>query len=174
MTTRESQAAYVLEGLLRCDYCGNSLNLDTTNKFDDLVYQCAACADDRSFPTMPASELEYFILGEVTNAVMSSSNSRTLTQALAEAAGELPDYAPEMLRDPVNHREKVRAIAIDPAIYTFPENVPQTRALLSKLIGHIDLRKEEAVVHYALPLPQDSALPGSYRQHLGLTSEQLG
>ena len=173
MTTRESQAAYVLEGLLRCDYCGNSLHLHATDKFDDLVYQCVACAADRSFPAMPASEMEIWILSEVTNAVMSSSNTRTLTQALAEAAGELPDYAPEMLRDPVNHPEKVRAIAIDPAIYTIPENVPQTRALLSKLISRIDLGKEEAVVHYVLPLPQDSSLPGSYRQHLRLTSEQL-
>ena len=173
MTTQESRAAYVLEDLLHCSYCGNALRLGATDKFDDLVYRCAACPDDRSFPTMPADKLESWILREVTDAVMSDSNTRTLAQVLADAGDELPDYAPELLRDPVNHPEKVRAIALDPTIYTIPENIPQTRTLLSKLINRINLGKAEAVVHYALPLPQDSSLPGSHRQHLRLPSDGL-
>ena len=173
MTTQESQTAYVLEGLLRCAYCGHALRVRTVDEFADLVYQCADCADERSFPAMPAGKLVGWILREVTNAVMSDSNTRTLTQALADAGDELPDYAPEMLRDPVNHPAKVRAIAMDPAIYTIPDNIPQARAFLSKLIDRINLGKGEAVIHYALPLPQDSSLPGSYYQHLRLTDDQL-
>ena len=173
MTTRENQTAYVLEGLLHCHYCENALHLRTIDKFEDPVYQCTVCASDRSFPTMPAGELERWILREVTDAVMSDSNTRTLTQVLSTAGTELPDHAPEMLRDPERHPDRVQAIATDPAIYTIPENVPQTRTFLSKLINRINLGKDEAVVHYALPLPQDSSLPGSYRQHLRLPDDQL-
>ena len=173
MTTQESQAAYVLEGLLHCSYCGNALQLRTTGNSDDLVYQCAACSEDRSFPLLPAGELEDWILRQITNAVMSDSNTRTLAHALADAGDAVPDCGPEVLRDPVNHPEKVRTIAMNPSIYAIPENVPQTRTFLSKLIDRIDLGSDEAVVHYALPLPQDSSLPGCYHQHLGLTACRL-
>ena len=122
---------------------------------------------------MPAGELETWILREVSSAVMSASNTRTLTQALADAGDKLPDYAPEMLRDPANHPARVRAIAMDPTIYTIPENTPQARAFLWKLINRINLGKDGAVIHYALPLPQDSSRPGSYHQHLRLTADQL-
>ena len=173
MTTQESQGAYVLEGLLRCSHCENALHPRTTDNRDDLVYQCPACAEARSFPTLPAAKLENWIIGEVANTIMSGSNTNTLTHALARTGDELLDSAPEILRDPINHPEKVRAIATDPAIYTISENIPQTRTFLAKLINHITLGNAEAVIHYALPLPQDSCLPGSYRQHLRLTDDQL-
>ena len=174
MTTQESQAAFVLNGLLRCAYCGNALRVQTTGEFEEATYRCPACVGDRSFPTVPARKLETWVLGAITNAVMSESNTRTLTKALFDAGDQLPVYAPEMLRDPVNHPETVRLFATDPTIYTIPENIPLARTFLSKLIDRIDLGNDEVVIHYSLPLPQDSILPGSYRQHLRLTADKRG
>ena len=173
MKTQDSQTVYVLEGFLRCRECEAILHVHTLGDAHDPVYQCTACNGQHRTPSMPAGDLERWIIQEVTCTVMTDSNTKTLTEMLAAGGGSLSEDAPEMLRDPANHPDRVRAIATDPAIYAIQENIPQTKQFLSKLINRITLSEREVVVHYALPLPQDSTLPGSYRQHLRLPDDVL-
>ena len=168
MTTLETQTNYVLEGLLRCRECGDDLQVSPRNGSGVSIYWCPSCAEDQPCPPTPAEEFERWILRQVTHTVMTESNTRMLTQEIAAAVAALPADAPETLRNPERHSDRIRALATDPATFFAPDGASDAKTFLSKLIGHITLGNQEAVVHYALPLPQDSALPGAYRQHLPL------
>ena len=168
MTTLETQTNYVLEGLLRCRICGDDLRVSPRNASGVSIYRCPSCAEDQPCPPTPADELERWILRQITHTVMTDSNTRMLTQEMATAGAALPADAPEMLRNPECHPDRIRALATDPVLFFAPDSDSDAKTFLSKLIGHITLGNQEAVVHYELPLPQDSALPGAYRQHLPL------
>ena len=168
MTTLESPTIYVLEGLIRCRKCDVELRVRPPGDAGISTYLCPVCAESRPSLPIPADELERWLLRQVTNTVMTESNTRMLTQEMAAAGAALSDDAPEALRYPKRHPDRVRAMATDPETFLIPDNVPDARQLMSKLIDHITLGDQEAVVHYAVPLPQDSALAGAYRQHLPL------
>ena len=168
MTTLESPTIYVLEGLIRCRNCNAELRVRPLGETDILTYQCPVCARSQPAPSLPADELERWLIRQVTDTVLTDSNTAMLTQEMAVAGAALSDGAPEALRYPERHPDRVRAMATDPETFLIPDNVPDARRLMSKLISHITLGDQEAVVHYAVPLPQDSALAGAYRQHLPL------
>ena len=168
MTTLESPTIYVLEGLIRCRKCDAELRVRPLGDTDILTYRCLSCAESRPTLPVPADELERWLLQQVTDTVLTDSNTRMLTQEMAAAGAALSDNAPEALRYPERHPDRIRAMATDPETFLIPDNVPDARRLMSKLIDHITLGDQEAVVHYAVPLPQDSALAGAYRQHLPL------
>ena len=168
MTTLESPTIYVLEGLIRCRNCDAELQVRPLGDAGVFTYRCPVCAETRPSRSMPAEELERWILRQVTDTVLTDSNTRMLTQEMAAAGAALSDSAPEALCYPERHPDRIRAMATDPETFLIPDNVPDARRLMSKLISHITLGDQEAVVHYAVPLPQDSALAGAYRQHLPL------
>lgn len=173
MTTLENQTVYVLEELLRCHKCGGNLRVSPLGDTHVSAYRCPSCVEGQLAPPMAADELERWILGQVTDTVMTDSNTRMLAQEMAAAGAALPDDAPETLRNPELHPDGVRAMATDPAVFFIPENVGDAKKFLSKLIDHITLGDQEAVVQYALPLPRDSALPGACRQRLPLKPNGL-
>ena len=168
MTTLESPTIYVLEGLIRCRRCDAELRVRPLGNAGIFTYRCPVCAESRPSLPMPAEELERWLLRQVTDTVLTDSNTTMLTQEMAAAGAALPDGAPEALRYPERHPDQVRAMATDPETFLIPANVPDARQLMSKLISHITLGDQEAVVHYAVPLPRDSALAGAYHQHLPL------
>ena len=168
MTTLQDPTSYVLEGLIRCGECGTQLQVRPLGETAILTYQCPVCAESPPAPSLPADELERWLIRRVTDTVLTDSNTAMMTQEMAAAGARLSDDAPEALRYPERHPDQIRAMATDPETFLIRENVSHTRQFMSKLIAHITLGDQEAVVHYALPLPQDSALAGAYRQHLPL------
>lgn len=173
MTTLENQTPHVLEGFLRCHKCGGDLRVSPLGDTHVSAYRCSSCVEDQPTPPMAADELERRILRQVTETVMTDSNTRMLAQEMAAAGAALPDDAPVTLRNPELHHDGVRAMATDPAVFFTPDGAADTKKFLSKLIGHITLGDQEAVVHYALPLPLDSTLPGECRQHIALKQDGL-
>ena len=168
MTTLEHPTSYVLEGLIRCRNCDAELRIRPLGDTDIFTYQCSVCAGSQPAPSLPADELERWLIRQVTDTVLTDSNTAMLTQEMAAAGARLSDDAPEALRYPERHPDRIRAMATDPAVFFTADSVFYAKRFLSKLIDHITLGDREAVVHYAVPLPQDSALAGAYRQHLPL------
>ena len=115
---------------------------------------------------MPAEQVERWIIRKVTDTVMTESYTEMLVQSLTAATATLSSDTVETL----GHRERdpkwVRAMATDASTFLVPRNASDAKQFLSKIIDHIALGYREAVVHYAHPLPEDSALPGARQQHL--------
>ena len=168
MTTLEHPNIYVLEGLMHCRKCGAQLRVRPLGDTDILTYQCSTCDKSQPAPAVTADELERWLIQQVTDTVLTDSNTAMMTQEMTAAGARLSDDAPEALRYPERFPNQVRAMATDPATFLAAESISDARRFLSKLIDHITLGDQEAVVHYALPLPEDSALAGAYRQHLPL------
>ncbi len=171
MTTLEHPTGYVLEGLIRCRQCDAELRVRPLGETDILTYQCSTCGKSQPASSLPADELERWLIRRVTDTVLTDSNTAMLTQEMAAAGARLSDDAPEALRYPERHTDQIRAMATDPAVFFTADSFFYAKRFLSKLIAHITLGDQEAVVHYALPLPQDSALAGAYRQHLPLPND---
>ena len=168
MTTLHPPTSYILEGFIRCGECGNQLEVRPLGETGTLTYQCSTCDKSRPAPSVTADELERWIIRQVTETVLTESNTAMMTQEMAAAGAELPESAPEALRYPERFPDQVRAMATDPATFLTRENVSHTRRIMTKLIAFITLGDQEAMIHYALPLPEDSALAGEHRQHLPL------
>lgn len=168
MTTLESPIIYFLEGLIRCRKCGAQLWVRPLRDTDILTYQCTFCPGSQPDQSLPADELVRWLIRQVTDTVLTDGNTAMVTQEMAVAGAKLSDDAPEALRYPERHPDTIRAMATDPAVFFTADSVFYAKLFLSKLIDHIELGYREAVVYYALPLPQDSALAGAYRQHLPL------
>ena len=173
MTTMQNPTSYILEGFIRCGECGDRLEVRPLGETNILTYQCSTCDKSQPDPSVTADELERWIIRQVTETVLTESNTAMMTQEMAAEGASLPDNAPEALRYPERFPDQVRAMATDPATLLTRENVSHTRQLMTKLIAFITLGDQEAMIHYALPLPHDSALAGEYRQHIPLPHDGL-
>ena len=166
MTTLENPTIYVLEGLIRCRKCDTELLIRPSSDTGTPAYQCYSCADSEPARPLPAEQVERWIIQKVTDTVMTESYTEMLVQSLTAATATLSSDAVETL----GHRERdpkwVRAMATDTFTFLMPKNAPDAKQFFSKLIDHIALGDQEAVVHYARPLPEESALPGAYQQSL--------
>ena len=168
MTTLQNPTTYILEGFLRCGQCGDRLQVRPLGETGTLTYQCSTCDKSQPDPSVTADELERWIIRQVTETVLTESNTAMMTQEMAAAGAELPENAPEALRYPERFPDQVRALATDPATLLIQENLTHTKRLLTELIAFITLGDQEAMIHYAMPLPHDSTLAGEYRQHIPL------
>ena len=79
MTTLESPTIYVLEGLIRCRKCDAELRVRPLGDAGIFAYRCPVCTETTPSRSMPADELERWLLRQVTNTVMTESNTRMLT-----------------------------------------------------------------------------------------------
>lgn len=166
MTTLENPTIYVLEGLIRCRKCDTELLIRPSSDTGIPAYQCYSCADGEPARPMPPEQIERWIIQKVTDTVMTESYTEILLQSLTATTATLSSDAIETL----GHRERepkwVRAMATDTFTFLVPRNASDAKQFFSALIDHIALGYREAVVHYAHPLPEDSALPGARQQHL--------
>ena len=171
MTTIENPTIYVLEGLIRCRKCDDEMLIRPSRDTGGLTYQCYSCGEDRPARPMPAEKVERWIIRKVTDTIVTESYTEMLIQSLTAATATLSSDAVETL----GHRERdpkwVRAMATDTFTFLIPKNAADAKQFLSTIIDHIALGDQEAVVHYAHPLPDDSALPGAHQQHLLLPDD---
>ena len=137
MTTLEHPTSYVLEGLIRCRQCGFELRVRPLGETDILTYQCYVCAEGEPTPPMPADELERWLIRQVTDTVLTDSNTAMLTQEMAAAGARLSDDAPEALRYPERFPNQVRAMATDPVTLLTRENVSHTSITVALAFGRI-------------------------------------
>ena len=109
MTTLQNPTSYVLEGFLRCGECGNQLEVRPLGETGTLTYQCSTCDKSQPDPSVTADELERWIIRQVTETVLTESNTAMMTQEMATAGAGLPEGAPAALRDPERFPDQVRA-----------------------------------------------------------------
>ena len=170
MTTTDFRTARVLEGLLYCHACEHALQIilsEDKNSF----YDCPTCIAESALPSITCDRLDSAILSEITSTIMTDSNIELLGQALADVGSQLPEHAPQALRQPTAHLSSLHAIAINPDTYTTAANIAPAKDFFAKVIDRIDVSRHRAVIHYAVPLPHDSGMPRSVRQSIELPED---
>ena len=129
------------------------------------VYSCSRSNTRQDLtcaaPDVRAYRFETWLIQELTDAIMTPRNLQFLQQSLAASSGEAlrlnPNITAELARDPLTYNATdVRQFA---------------KRTLSKFIQKITLQGTTAVIHYSIPLPVDSSLPGEHLQTVDMPAE---
>lgn len=160
-----NKRSYVLEHLLQCRQCGSPMLVSLGQDPNADVYSCSRSntSQDRTCatPDVRAYRFETWLIHELTDAIMTPRNLQFLQQSLAASSGQVlrpdPNTTAELARDPLTYNATdVRQLA---------------KRTFSKLIQKITLQGTTAVIHYSIPLPADSSLPGEHLQTVDMPAE---
>ncbi len=153
--TTETTPRTPLDGLLVCGTCSAKMALTDD---PDPRYVCrSGCA----MPPLPADDTDRVLIGEILQMVLTERN----TGVLLEAANSGPDGQGEvghaMTRGDIEDLTKRPDLLLQAA-----DGPGEVQSILGRFIGEIRVHEERAVVHYAIPLPDDSVRPGKRDQEI--------
>ena len=160
-----TKSPYVLQNLLYCENCGSPISAVAGQHRNLDVYRCtrfnATPENPCAAPDVRATPFEAWLIQEITDVVFTPWNVRLLQMQLAEAAGN----------DPIPDRPTATELAKDPLTYFAKEARPLAKRALGNFINKITIHGATAAVHYSLPLPDDSSLPGEELQTVNMPAE---
>ena len=167
MTTHITQRSYALENLLQCQHCDSPMQVHFAQHPDDDVYRCTRSNPSRvnscASPDIKAGQFENWLLQEVMQVLMTPLNIRHIQGQLAEAGDDSLRHDPSAIED----------LATDPLTYNAKDALHLARPALQKFIRRITPDGTQATIHYSIPLPTDSSLPGERLQIIDLPATVL-
>ena len=144
-----------LDGLLVCGACSGTMTLTGGPN------PRYACRRKCETPHLPVEETDRVLIGEILRVVLTERN----TAILLDAVNNEPDS-----QEGAGHimtRGDVEDLTKRPDLFLRAANGPgDARNLLRRFILEIRAHEDRAVVHYGIPLPADSVLPGKHHQEI--------
>ena len=160
----------VLDGLITCGNCGHPMFLDGNQGGQEARYACQPGPGQSRCPTprLHARSAEVLLIGKVLQTVLTDE---TISRVLAVA------------NDPGRYDEAREHRLTRQDVQEFMENsehlvlavgrTVESREFLCRFINEIQVHAETAVIHYSIPLPEDSPLAGMHQQEIDLPEEML-
>ena len=165
MTDAEKRS-YVLERFMQCQQCGSPMHVGLGQLPNTDVYRCsrsnknsAPCAA----PDVRALLFETRLIQELADVVMTPRNIRHLQHHLANSGENSVQIDAETIAD----------LAKDPLTYIAKDSRTFAGRALSNFVQKITLWGAVAEIHYSIPLPVDSRLPGAVVQTVPMPAEVL-
>ncbi len=160
-----SKRSYVLEHLLQCRQCGSPMLVSLGQDPNADVYSCSRSntRQDRTCatPDVRAYRFETWLIQELTDVIMTPRNVQFLQQSLATSGGDSLDFDPSTTTE----------LARDPLTYNAKDAQLLAKRTFANFIRKITLQGTTAVIHYSIPLPVDSSLPGEHLQRVSMPAE---
>ena len=150
-----TQTAFPLDGLLRCGQCGERMTLE------DGPAPQYICQRGCSTPRLRAGAVDTMLLGAVLQEVLTPRNTRMLLDAANEELGGETGEQHLMTAQDIEDLKRKPDLLISAA-----EGTGEVRALLGRFIVEIRVHADRAMVHYSIPLPDDSNLAGMQHQEI--------
>ncbi len=163
--TNGTKRPYAFEYLLTCQQCQSPMLIKFGPLPEDDVYRCsrALTAPERTCaaPDIRARQFENWLIQDLAEVVLSPRNIKLLSHYLYHT-----DVKPEDLKG-------FPETASDPLTFTTVDAAPEAQRLFAKCIDDIAVNGTEATIHYLIPLPPDSPLPGATTQIIELPARVL-
>ena len=159
-----------LDGLLTCGSCGQPMPLDDNQGDQDASYACQpGPGQSRCLtPRLHARRAEVLLIRTVLQTVLTEQN---ISGVLA-VANDPQRYAEA--REHRLTRQDLQEVRENPERFVLAAGGgPRTRDFLRRFITWIQVHAKTAVVHYSIPLPEDSPLAGMCQQEIDLPEEIL-
>ena len=167
MTTKTTYDS-PLEGLLTCGACNRPLS-PKCQPDGRLMYHCnqgetrvgAQCP----FPQVEAGQLDNIIIGAVVKEILTDRLQNRLISQLDQYNAKVSSIFPDLGHPDDITRREIRKVLETPEQFVRTTQGPaRCRQFLGTFIKEIQVHKDQAMVHYALQLPEDSDFPGQNRQ----------
>ena len=162
-----SKGSYVLEHLLQCRQCGSPMLVSPGPDPNADVYRCSRSNTSQNrtcaTPDVRAYRFETWLIQELTDVIMTPRNVLFLQQSLAASNKET------LRLDPSNTAELAR----DPLTYNAKDARQLAKRTFANFIHKITLQGTMAVIHYSIPLPADSPLPGAHVQTVNIPADTI-
>ena len=155
MTTETTPKTPLLDGLLVCGTCRATMTLTSD---PDPLYSCPG---ECGTPQLPAEATDRALIGEILRMVLTERNTTTVLDAANNELGSQGEAGHIMTREDVKDLTKRPDLLLRAA-----DGPGEVRTLLSRFIAEIWAHEDRAVVHYGIPLPADSVLPGKDHQEI--------
>ena len=144
-----------LDGLLICGACSATMTLTGGPN------PRYACRRECGTPQFPAEETDRVLIGEILRVVLTERNTATILDAANNELGSQGEAGHTMTREDVEDLTKRPDLLLRAA-----DGPGEVRDLLGRFIAEIRTHEDRAVVHYGIPLPADSVLPGKDHQEI--------
>ena len=158
----------VLDGLITCGSCDQPMALDGAQGGQEAGYACRPGLGNGwsrcEAPRLHARSAEVLIIGRVLQTVLTEEN---ISRVLAVAND--PQRYDEARKHGLT-RQDLQEVRENPGRFVL---AAESREFLCRFITQIRIYTEKAVVHYSVPLPEDSPLTGTRRQEVDLPEEVL-
>ena len=171
----------VLNGIITCNQCNAGMAIKQDETSNHLYFICSQQAE-QSFtgcltPFLDANQLDKLVVEQVMETIMTRKHLNMLIaktdQLLAMKLEDLQD-CPMAQEAQLYSRRELQAMTTSLRLLVQAAGGPQgLRELLRKFIDDIRITPGNAVVHYKIPLPQDSPLAGKYEQDIPLPMDTL-
>ena len=172
----------VLNGIITCNQCnaGMALKQDETGNRNP-YFTCSQQAGQRFTgcltPDLDANQLDKLVVEKVMETVMTTKHLNMLIaktdQLLAMKLEDLHD-CPMAQEAQLYSRSDLHVMSTSHSLLLQAAGGPQAlRELLRKFIDDIRITPGNAAVHYKIPLPHGSPLPGKYEQDIPLPMDTL-
>ena len=147
-----------LEGLISCGRCGVPMQFEEQIKGDQPRYACKQYHEEPFY--FPAHTADHTILRDVLAACLTDWAISNLQSAFA-------DLLQQKNPDITVSREDFIPLREEPDFFLQSVGTNEkARNFLAMFITQIELHPDRATVHYSIPLPRDSHLPGATEQEV--------
>ena len=180
MSTETTQDA-VLNGILTCNQCNAGMALKQDETTGRLYFTCSQMAEPRFTwcltPDLDANQLDKLVIEAVMETIMTRKHLSMLMaktdQLLASKLEGFQDY-PMAQEAQLYSRSDLQAMTTSyNSMVQAAGSTQALRKMIRQFIDDIRMTPGNAAVHYKIPLPQDSPLPGSYKQDIPLPADTL-
>ena len=171
----------VLNGILTCDQCNAGMALKQDETTGRLYFTCSDMPG-HSFtrcltPDLDANQLDKLVVETVMETIMTRKNMSMLIaktdQLLAMKLEGLQD-CPMAQEAQLYSRSDLQAMTTSySSMIQAAGSAQALRKMIRQFVADIRMTPGNAIVHYKIPLPQDSPLPGSYKQDIPLPADTL-
>ena len=155
MTTETTPKTPLLDGLLVCGTCCATMTLTSD---PDPRYSCPGKC---GMLQLPAEDTDRVLIREILRMILTERNTSVLLEAANNELGSQGEAGNIMTREDVEDLTKRPDLLLRAA-----DGPGEVRDLLSRFIAEIRAHEDRAVVHYGIPLPADSVLPGKDHQEI--------
>ena len=171
----------VLNGILTCDQCNAGMALKQDETTGRLYFACGNMTGQGFTrcltPDLDADQLDKLVVETVMETVITKKHLNMLLaktdQLLAMKLEGFQDY-PMAQEAQLYSRSDLQAMTTShDSLVQAAGSAQALRELLRKFIDDIRITPGNAAVHYKIPLPQGSPLPGSYKQGIPLPEDTL-
>ena len=167
----------VLNGIITCNQCNAGMALKQDEATGRLYFTCSQMAGQGFTgcltPDLDADQLDKLVVETVMTKKHLNMLLTKTDQLLAMKLEDLQD-CPTTQEAQLYSRSDLQAMTTSHGSLVQAAGSTQAlRELIRKFIDDIRMTPGNAAVHYKIPLPQDSPLPGSYKQDIPLTEDTL-
>ena len=177
----ETTADAVLNGILTCEQCNAAMALKQDETTGRLYFTCSNMTGQGFTrcltPDLDADQLDKLVVETVMETVMTRKNMSMLMaktdQLLAMKLEGFQDYPMAQEAQLYSRSDLQTMTTSHDSLIRAAGSTQALRKLIRQFIDDIRMTPGNAAVHYKMPLPQDSHLPGSYKQDIPLPADTL-